>query len=78
MDTKKTVIEILSDIRADVDYESETALVDDNILESFDIVSLVSELADELDVTIRPKDLIPDNFNSAEAIAELVERLMEE
>ena len=78
MSTKETIIEILEDIRPDVDYENETSLVDGNVLESFDIVSLVSELSDEFDITIRPKDLVPENFNSADAMAALVERLMEE
>ena len=78
MATKETIIEILEDIRPDVDYESETSLVDGNILESFDIVSLVSELSDEFDITIRPKDLVPENFNSADAMTVLVEKLMDE
>lgn len=72
------VIEILTDLRPDIDFEKEKALVDDEILDSFDIISLVQELDEEFDITIKPADLIPDNFNSAEAIWELVERLMEE
>ena len=62
----------------DVDFEKEKALVDDEILDSFDIISLVQELDEEFDITIKPADLIPDNFNSAEAIWALVEKLMEE
>ncbi len=76
--TKETIIEILEDIRPDVDFESETSLVDGNVLESFDIVSLVSELSDEFDITIRPKDLVPENFNSVDAMTELVTKLMDE
>lgn len=72
------VIEILTDLRPDIDFEKEKTLVDDEILDSFDIISLVQELDEEFDITIKPADLIPDNFNSAEAIWELVERLMEE
>ncbi len=75
---RDTILEILNDLRPDVDFESETALITKGILESFDIVSLVSELSDEFDITIRPKDLIPDNFNSLDAMCELVERLTEE
>ena len=67
METKETIIEILEEIRPDVDFENETSLVDGNVLESFDIVSLVSELSDEFDITIRPKDLVPENFNSVDA-----------
>ena len=62
------VMEILMDLRPDVDFEKEKALVDDEILDSFDIISLVQELDEEFDITIKPADLIPDNFNSAEAI----------
>ena len=72
------VMEILMDLRPDVDFEKEKALVDDEILDSFDIISLVQELDEEFNITIKPADLIPDNFNSAEAIWALVEKLMEE
>ena len=72
------VMEILMDLRPDVDFEKEKALVDDEILDSFDIISLVQELDEEFDITIKPADLIPDNFNSAETIWALVEKLMEE
>lgn len=75
---KDTILEILTDLRPDVDFESETALITNGILESFDIVSLVAELSDEFDITICPKDLIPDNFNSLDAICALVETLTEE
>ena len=78
METKETIIEILEEIRPDVDFENETSLVDGNVLESFDIVSLVSELSDEFDITIRPKDLVPENFNSVYAMVKLVNTLVEE
>lgn len=73
-----TILEILEKLRPDVDFEKETKLIDDKILESFDIVSLVSELTDEFDITIRPKDLVPENFNSVDAIEKLVKELVEE
>lgn len=75
---RDTILDILTDLRPDVDFENETALITNGILESFDIVSLVAELSDEFDITIRPKDLVPDNFNSLDAICELVETLTEE
>mgnify|MGYP003214976669 FL=1 len=50
---RDTILEILEELRPDVDFEKETKLIDDKILESFDIVSLVSELTDEFDITIR-------------------------
>ncbi len=75
---KQEVLEILKSIRADVDYENETALIDDGILDSFDVVSVVGELCDAFDITITAEDIEPENFNSANAIIALVERLQDE
>jgi len=69
------LMEILNELRPDVDFAAETALVTDEILDSFDILSLVTELDDAFDIKIKPADLVPDNFNSAEAIYELITRL---
>lgn len=69
------LLEILKGIRPDVDFESETALIDDGILDSFDVVSIISELDDEFDVQIRITELDPENFNSAESIWNLVRKL---
>ena len=69
------LIEILEDIQPDADYESCTTLIDDGILDSFAILSIVSELQDEFDITITPADIIPDNFNSAKALWDMVCRL---
>ena len=57
-----------------MDFEKETKLIDDKILESFDIVSLVSELTDEFDITIRPKDLVPGEFQLSRCNREACER----
>ena len=78
MEIKETVIRILSDLHPDVDFETNESLVDDGVLDSLDIVSLISEIAAELDITIPPEEIIPENFNSASALAELLERLDEE
>lgn len=68
------LLEILKSIREDVDFENEKNLIDDDILDSFDIVSIVGELCDAYDITITVEDMEPENFNSAEAILDLVER----
>lgn len=68
------IIEILKGVREDIDYENETSLVDGGLLDSFDIVGLVTELKEAYDIDITVDDLIPENFNSAEAIYDLVER----
>lgn len=72
------IIEILKDINPDNDYENETALIDNGLLDSFDIVTLVGELNDAFDITITVVDLVPENFNSAAAMAALVEKLQNE
>ena len=69
------LLEILKGIRPDVDFANETALIDDGILDSFDVVSIISELDDEFDVQIRINELDPEHFNSAEAIWKLVQEL---
>lgn len=72
------ILAILKSIRSDVDFEKEDKLIDDGILDSFDIVSVVGELCDEFDITITTDDMEPENFNSAKAIFELVERILDE
>ena len=71
----KELLEILETCCPDVDFEHETALIDDGILTSLDIVMIVGELNDAYDISITVDELEPENFNSAEAIMALVERL---
>ncbi len=72
------LIEILSDLHPEIDFEECTTLIEDGILDSFDIVSLISEINEEYDVVISAEHIIPENFNSAEALYALIERLEEE
>lgn len=67
------LLEILKNIRPDVDFENEMALIDDGILDSFDVVSIISELDDQFGVQIRISELDPDNFNSVGAIWNLIQ-----
>jgi hypothetical protein len=69
------LMEILREIRPDVDFANETALIDDGILGSFDITALVNEIMDVYDVEISMADLEPENFNSAEAIWDFIQSL---
>lgn len=69
------LLEILKGIRPDVDFANETSLIDDGILDSFDVVSIISELDDAFGVQVRINELDPENFNSAEAIWNLVQEL---
>jgi D-alanine--poly(phosphoribitol) ligase subunit 2 len=72
---KERVLEIVSEIRPDIDFESAHNLIDNGHLDSFDIVSIISELNDEYNITIRVTELKPENFNSVDAMIELVTRL---
>lgn len=69
------LIEIMSEIRPDIDFETATGLIDDEILDSFDIISIVSEVNEAFALEINVNDLTPDNFNTAAALYELIEKL---
>lgn len=72
------LLEILSELHPDVDFETEENLIEDRILDSLDIVSLISEIDDRFDVVIPPEEIVPENFNSAKALWALITRLDEE
>ena len=72
------ILEILSEVRPDIEFESEKELIDGGWLDSFDVVSIISDLNDEFDINIRVTDLNPENFNSIEAIEKLVKRKQQE
>ena len=72
------LLEILSSLHPDVDFENTSDLVDDGILDSLDIVALVTEIDAEMGVSIPAEEIVPENFNSAQALMALIERLDEE
>lgn len=72
------MIAVLKTIRPDVDFVNEKKLIDDGILDSFDIIQVVMELNEAFDVEINVEDLEPDNFNTVEAMWELVTKLQDE
>ena len=72
------LLEILASLHPDVDFENTEDLIDDGILDSLDIVTLVTEINSEFDVTIPAEEIVPENFNSAKALMELIEKLDEE
>ena len=72
------LLEILTEMHPDVDFETETSLADDRILDSLDIVSLISEIDDRFGVVIPPEEIVPENFNSASALYDLILRLQDE
>ena len=72
------LLEILEGLHPEVDFTDCNTLVDDKILDSFDIITLITEINTEFDVAIPAEEIIPENFNSAEALYELIERLQDE
>lgn len=72
------LLKILKEIHSDVDYETCTTLIDDGILDSFDIISIITEVSSEFDVQIPANEIVPENFNSAEALWKLIEKLEDE
>ena len=71
------LLEILNDIQPDADYDTCTTLIDDEVLDSFAILSIVGELEEAFDIEITPVDIVPENFNSAQALWDMVQRLQE-
>ena len=72
------LLEILSDLHPDIDFTTQENLIDDMILDSFDIVTLISEISENFDVTISAEHIIPENFNSAEALYALIQKSEDE
>lgn len=72
------LLEVLKSVRKDVDFENETALIDDGILDSFDVVAIVSEINMEFDIEITVDDMTPENFNSMEAMNDMINRILDE
>ena len=73
--TMDKLLEILEEIHPGVDYENCKTLIDDKILTSFDILSIVDEINDAFDVRLTPAEIIPKNFNSAEALWNMIQEL---
>jgi acyl carrier protein len=69
------LLKIMSGIRDDIDFTKETKLIDDELLDSFDIISIVSEVNEHFGVEINVDDLLPENFNSAEALYALIKKM---
>lgn len=72
------LLEILEELHPDVDFETCDTLIDDKILDSFDIITIISEVSARMDVTISAEYIVPENFNSAAALYDLIKRLEDE
>ena len=75
---KERILKLLEGIQPDIDFENETALIDDSLLESFDVIQIVTSPMDEFDISIDADDIEPENLNSLDAICAMVERKLAE
>lgn len=78
MGTVEEILNILQEIRPDVDFVNEKKLIDGEVLDSFDIITIVAEFNDAFNIDIDVEDLEPENFNSVEAMEELIKKLQKE
>ena len=69
------LMNILTELKPDVDFDTEKGLIDNAILDSFDIVQLIGQLQDTFDIEISPAEILPENFNSAEALWSMIQKL---
>lgn len=75
---KEKIIKILEEIKPEVSFDKEQHLISDGILSSMEIVQFVMELSEEFDIEISPMEIVPENFESVDAIANLVEKCLNE
>lgn len=71
------IIEVMKEIKPDFDFEGKTSLVDDGLFDSFEVIQFIAEITDVLDVDIPVEEIVPENFNSLEAIEKLINSLLE-
>lgn len=72
------LMELLEALKPEIDFETEKELIDDGLLESFDMITLIAEIEDQFGVEIPAEEIVPENFNSAEEIWSLITRVKEE
>lgn len=72
---KQDLIQLLTEIHPEIDYETETSLIDAKIYDSMDIVTLIAEIAENFEIKVPANEINPDNFNSAEALFQLLKEL---
>lgn len=72
------LIKILSNLHGDIDFNVHTSLIDNGVLDSFDLITIIADISDKLGVDIPVGEILPENFNSAKALYALVERLADE
>lgn len=72
------LLEILKEVLPNVEWESDANLVDDGLLNSIDIITIISEITDEYDIKISTDEMRAENFNSVQAIYDMIQKLQED
>lgn len=72
------LIEILKELKPDIEFTKDTKLVEDKIFDSLGMISLIAEISNEFDIEISPVDIVPENFETVETLYNLIERLADE
>ncbi len=72
---REKLLEVLADAKPGFEFEGKTGLVDGGYLDSFDIITLVSELNENFDIDIPVEEIITENFDSVDTILALIRRL---
>jgi len=73
----EALLKILEGLHPEVDFTTHSSLIDEKILDSFDIITLITEINEEYDVRIPVDEITPQNFNSAKALYQLIQRLLD-
>lgn len=74
----EALMEILENLHPEIDFNTCETLIDDGLIDSFDIVTIISEINEEYDVVIPAEEIVPENFNSAKALYSLIRKLEDE
>jgi len=75
-DKRDRILEVLRGVREDRDFAHSEDFIEDGLLDSFEIVNLVSELEDAFDIEMRGADIVPEHFINLDAIEKLVEKYL--
>lgn len=71
----EALMEVLAALKPEIDFEREKELIDDGLLESFDVITLIAEIEDQFGIEVPAEEIMPENFNSAKDMWRLLEQL---
>ncbi len=69
------LLELLKDVNEDVDFTAQNAIIDDEVIDSLDLTGLIADIEDTFDIEIGMNDIVPENFNTVDAMWAMIQRL---